>query len=176
MFPELLEELSHSWAVNPFSGMNTVLGAWFRSVDLKDLYFHIPIYSPHRKFLRFTFKGINTTKTAVVVVVVVEILQIQGVHTVHRGGDRSAEAAGHPPGHISGRLAAFSPFVHARAASAGAWLHNKREEEQADSHAGRGFSGLSSELRIFNSTPFRRASRELLSLSCSLLPGQDSQA
>lgn len=33
-------------------------GDWFMSIDLKDAYFHIPIYPPHRKFLRFAFKGI----------------------------------------------------------------------------------------------------------------------
>ena len=33
-------------------------GNWFISIDLKDAYFHIPIYPPHRKFLRFAFKGI----------------------------------------------------------------------------------------------------------------------
>ena len=30
---------------------------WFTSIDLKDAYFHIPVYPPHRKFLRFGFKG-----------------------------------------------------------------------------------------------------------------------
>ena len=30
---------------------------WFTSIDLKDAYFHIPIYPPHRKFLRFGFRG-----------------------------------------------------------------------------------------------------------------------
>ena len=32
-------------------------GDWFTSIDLKDAYFHIPIYPPHRKFLRFGFQG-----------------------------------------------------------------------------------------------------------------------
>ena len=32
-------------------------GEWWSSVDLKDAYFHIPIYPPHRKFLRFGFEG-----------------------------------------------------------------------------------------------------------------------
>lgn len=33
-------------------------GDWFVSVDLKDAYFHIPIYPPHRKYLRFAFQGV----------------------------------------------------------------------------------------------------------------------
>ena len=32
-------------------------GDWFTSIDLKDAYFHVPIYPPHRKFLRFGFEG-----------------------------------------------------------------------------------------------------------------------
>ncbi len=31
---------------------------WFSSVDLKDAYFHIPIYPPHRRYLRFAFQGV----------------------------------------------------------------------------------------------------------------------
>lgn len=31
---------------------------WFMSVDLKDVYFHIPICPPHIKYLRFAFQGI----------------------------------------------------------------------------------------------------------------------
>lgn len=33
-------------------------GDWFVSIDLKDAYFHIPIYPPHRKYLRFAFRGV----------------------------------------------------------------------------------------------------------------------
>lgn len=33
-------------------------GDWFTSIDLKDAYFHIKIYAPHRKFLRFAFLGV----------------------------------------------------------------------------------------------------------------------
>ena len=32
-------------------------GDWWTSVDLRDAYFHVPIYAPHRKFLRFGFEG-----------------------------------------------------------------------------------------------------------------------
>jgi hypothetical protein len=32
-------------------------GEWFTSVDLKDSYFHVPIASHHRQFLRFAFQG-----------------------------------------------------------------------------------------------------------------------
>ncbi|XP_054870821.1 uncharacterized protein LOC111570364 [Amphiprion ocellaris] len=31
---------------------------WFTSVDLKDAYFHVLIYPPHRKYLRFAFLGV----------------------------------------------------------------------------------------------------------------------
>ena len=32
-------------------------GDWFTSIDLKDAYQHVGIYPPHRKFLRFGFRG-----------------------------------------------------------------------------------------------------------------------
>lgn len=32
-------------------------GEWFTSIDLKDAYFHVPIASAHRRFLRFAFQG-----------------------------------------------------------------------------------------------------------------------
>ena len=32
-------------------------GDWYTTLDLKDAFFHIPIYPPHRKFLRFGFRG-----------------------------------------------------------------------------------------------------------------------
>jgi hypothetical protein len=36
-------------------------GDWFISVDLKDAYFHISIYFPHRTFLRFAFQCVIYT-------------------------------------------------------------------------------------------------------------------
>lgn len=35
-----------------------MLTHWFTSIDLRNTYFHIPIYLLHRKYLRFTFRGI----------------------------------------------------------------------------------------------------------------------
>ncbi|KAK7898748.1 hypothetical protein WMY93_019601 [Mugilogobius chulae] len=32
-------------------------GDWVTSIDLKDAYFHVPIYPHHRKFLRFAYRG-----------------------------------------------------------------------------------------------------------------------
>ena len=32
-------------------------GDWYTTLDLRDAYFHIPVYPPHRKFLRFGFEG-----------------------------------------------------------------------------------------------------------------------
>ncbi|KAK2902453.1 hypothetical protein Q8A73_012199 [Channa argus] len=34
-------------------------GDWLSSVDLKDVYFHIPVAMQHRKFLRFSFLGVR---------------------------------------------------------------------------------------------------------------------
>lgn len=34
-------------------------GDWFTSIDLKDAYFHVSIVPKHRKFLRFSFQGIQ---------------------------------------------------------------------------------------------------------------------
>lgn len=33
-------------------------GDSFTSIDLRDAYFHIPIYPPRQKYLRFAFQGI----------------------------------------------------------------------------------------------------------------------
>ena len=33
-------------------------GDWFTTLDLADAYYHIRIYPPHRKFLRFAFQGV----------------------------------------------------------------------------------------------------------------------
>ena len=30
---------------------------WFVTIDLKDAYFHIPIYPRHQRFLQFAFRG-----------------------------------------------------------------------------------------------------------------------
>jgi hypothetical protein len=34
-------------------------GGWFTSIDLRDAYFHIAIYPPHRKYLTFAFQGVT---------------------------------------------------------------------------------------------------------------------
>ncbi len=34
-------------------------GDWFTSISLKDAYFHVPIIPKHRKFLRFSFNGVQ---------------------------------------------------------------------------------------------------------------------
>lgn len=65
---------------------------WFTSVDVKDAYFHIPIYSPDRKYLQFTFW--------VPCVPLWPLFDPESVCVVYRGGDCPAAAPGHPPGHI----------------------------------------------------------------------------
>lgn len=35
---------------------------WFTSADLRDMYFHIFIHPPHRKYLRYAFQGICSLK------------------------------------------------------------------------------------------------------------------
>ena len=32
-------------------------GKWFTTIDLKDAYFHVPVASHHRPFLRFAYRG-----------------------------------------------------------------------------------------------------------------------
>ena len=75
---------------------------WFTSVDLKDAYFHVPIYPPHRKYLRFAFQGICYEY---------RVLPF-GLSLSPRVFVRCTEAAiaplrrqGIPLGHVSGRLA-----------------------------------------------------------------------
>lgn len=34
-------------------------GDWFTSIDLRDTYFHIPVIPRHRKFLCFSFQGVQ---------------------------------------------------------------------------------------------------------------------
>ena len=38
--------------------LRALTGQWLTSLDLKDAYFHIPIYPPHRRYLRFCHEGV----------------------------------------------------------------------------------------------------------------------
>ena len=50
-------------------------GEWVTSIDFKDAYFHIPIHSQSRKYMRFHIQGQSTT-----------LWPVHSTHGVHSGG------------------------------------------------------------------------------------------
>ncbi len=67
-------------------------GDWFTSIDLKDAYFHIKIYPPHRKFLRFSFLGRGKRIPGSTIRLV---SQHPSVCKMYRSGTDSAQGEGH---------------------------------------------------------------------------------
>ncbi len=67
-------------------------GDWFTSIDLKDAYFHIKIYPPHRKFLRFSFLGRGKRIPGSTIRLV---SQRPSVCKMYRSGTDSAQGEGH---------------------------------------------------------------------------------
>ncbi|XP_041445392.1 uncharacterized protein LOC121402804 [Xenopus laevis] len=70
--------------------------AWLVNLDLKDAYFHVPVYGPHRKYLRFVFQeqhvqftclpfGLSTSPRTFskVLVTVIALLRVKGVPAFH---------------------------------------------------------------------------------------------
>ncbi|XDV25867.1 hypothetical protein PO909_029703 [Leuciscus waleckii] len=55
---QTLEEIQFQNVTQGFLARAIKQNDWFTSVDLKDAFFHISIYPPHRKYLRFTYQGI----------------------------------------------------------------------------------------------------------------------
>ena len=58
-FNLLVEDFKFGMIKTPMLLSMVGQGDWLSSVDLKDAYFHIPIYEGHRKYLRFRFEGRN---------------------------------------------------------------------------------------------------------------------
>ena len=143
---------------------------WFTSVDLKDAYFHIPIYPHPRKVSEIRFPGdlLRVSRAPFW-----PVSEPEGVCAVHGSGNSPAEMAGHPLGHISRRLAAAGT-VGARGQGAHTYSHttpirlrfrDKRGKEHAVSRAGYNLSGIIPGLGDFHGAPLGGTSENFQGVS-----------
>lgn len=121
---------------------------WFTSVDLKDAYFPVPIHPPHRMFLRFALQGVCTAYFP-------SATKLEGVRTLHGGSDCSTQEVGHSLSHIFSTIRCSLPSrsVPVQHLQDLVFIINGGKKQAVNS-ARRGLAGLSSELHVFQGTPF----------------------
>lgn len=142
-----LKYLNRKLIVPTFSSMED--GEWLSSIDLKDVYLHVPMHPLFKKYLRFAFDGIF--HHAVQGSSIQDFHSSEGVHQTDVGSSADRQSAGQALPSVSGRLvdqslsASIEPrrhqghFEHLDPVR----LDCQSQEVRSRSHAGSGLLGSS---------------------------------